>query len=251
MNLELLRKIGLTEGEIRVYSALLSLGSSKTGKIMKKSGISSSKIYLILEKLIHKGLVSYISKNNVKHFQITNPKTILDYVDKEKQELDRTKEQINILVPEITSQMKKEEEESAQIYKGVKGIRVAYFNILNDLKKGEEYCFFAISLEEAKDKQVMEFISNFHKKRVEKGIRVRVISGTEIEELYQQKHTLGKYYKIKHHKLTLPVGVVIGKDRIINMFFGTSEPTAHEIISKEIAKKYQNFFDKIWKIAKN
>jgi len=250
MELSLLRKIGLTEGEIRVYSALLSLGNSPTGKIMKKSGISSSKIYLILEKLIRKGLASYITKNNVKHFQITNPKTILDYIDKEKQELEETKKQINHLIPEITTQMKKEEEESAQIYKGVKGIRVAYFNILNELKRGEEYCFFAVSLEEAQDKHVMDFISNFHRIRVEKGINVRVISKTEIEKLYKQKHVLGKNYKIRHYELTLPIGVVIGETRILYIFFGSNEPTAHEIISKEITKKYQDFFDKIWKLAK-
>lgn len=250
MDLSLLRKIGLTEGEIRVYSSLVSLGISPTGKIMKKSGISSSKIYLILDKLIHKGLVSYIIQNNIKHFQITNPKTILEYIEKEKHELDETKSQINTLIPKIKSEMKKDDEEIAQIYKGARGIRVAYLNILDELKKGEEYCFFAISPEEAHNEQVTDFFSNFHRKRVERGIHVRVISDSKIEKLYKQKHILGKYFEIRHHDLTLPVGVAIGKTRILSIFFSSNEPTAHEIISKGIAKKYQEFFNKIWKLAK-
>ena len=137
MELVLLKKIGLTEGEIRVYSALLFLGNSTTGQIMKKSEISSSKIYLILDKLISKGLVSYIVRNNVKNFQVTNPETILEYLEREKGALEETRKEIVKLIPEIKKKMQNSTEESAQVYKGIKGIRVAYFNILNSLRKGD------------------------------------------------------------------------------------------------------------------
>lgn len=250
MELELLRKIGLTEGEIRVYKALMNLGSSPTGKIMKKSGISSSKIYLILEKLINKGLVSFIVKDNIKNFQLTNPETILDYIEKERQDLEEIKEDFKKIIPEINLQIKTEED-SAQIYKGTKGIKVAYYNILNELKPGEEYCFFAISAEEAQKEEAIIFFTNFHKQRIERNIRVRVISDSKIEKLYKKTHLLSKLYKIRHYKLTLPVGVVIGKTKILYIFFGQEEPIAHEITSKNMAKKYQEFFDEIWKIAKS
>lgn len=249
MDLNLLRKIGLTEGEIRVYSALLSLGSSQTGQIMKKSGISSSKIYIILERLIHKGLVSHIIIDNVKVFQVTDPNNILEYIEKEKEELDDIKQEFTHLIPEIRSAMVKEEEESAHLYKGLKGIRSAYNNILEELEKGQEYCLFAISSEEAEDEKVLDFFTSFHKKRIEKGVKVRVISDSTIEKIYKKTHLLGKLFKIKHYSLTLPVGIVIGKNRIISISFGP-DPIAHEIISERITNKYQDFFDKIWKIAK-
>ena len=41
---EILHQIGLTEGEIKVYLSLLELGSTSTGKIIKKSHISGSKV---------------------------------------------------------------------------------------------------------------------------------------------------------------------------------------------------------------
>ena len=62
MDTSTLREAGLTEGEIKVYLALLELGSSTTGPIVDKSGISRSIIYQILEKLMEKGLVSFITK---------------------------------------------------------------------------------------------------------------------------------------------------------------------------------------------
>ena len=45
MDLQLLRNIGLTDSEIKVYFALLELGSSSKGPIVNESKVASSKIY--------------------------------------------------------------------------------------------------------------------------------------------------------------------------------------------------------------
>jgi len=249
MELIILQRLGLTNGEIKVYESLLSLGKSTTGKIMKKSGISSSKVYLILEKLINKGLVSFVIENNIKHFQVTDPKAILNYIDNKKVQLEETKKQFEEIVPKIASRIK-DEEESAQVYKGLHGIEVAYNKILNNLKKRDSYSFFAISQEEVRDEKVVDFLTRFHRKRIEKKVFVKVIADSKIERLYRKKQVLGKLYSIKHYPLTLPVGVVIGKDRLLFIIF-ENNPTAYEIISKSIALKYQNFFNRLWKIAKH
>ena len=80
MNQEILRKVGLTEGEIRVYESVVKLGKSSTGKIMENCGISSSKVYLILERLIQKGFVTFTIENNVKKFHAANPINIIEYI---------------------------------------------------------------------------------------------------------------------------------------------------------------------------
>ena len=66
MNAKILENIGLTDGEIKVYLALIKLGSSTSGPITDKSGVSRSKIYNILERLIQKGLVSYTIKEKTR-----------------------------------------------------------------------------------------------------------------------------------------------------------------------------------------
>ena len=48
---ESLERIGLTPGESEVYEALVSLGLSSAGVITKKSGIASSKVYEVLQRL--------------------------------------------------------------------------------------------------------------------------------------------------------------------------------------------------------
>ena len=81
-----LQNLGLTQNEIKVYLALISLGESKSGEILKKSGLNSGKIYEILNSLQKKGFVSQISKGGVKYFSPADPKRVLDYL-KEKREI--------------------------------------------------------------------------------------------------------------------------------------------------------------------
>ena len=51
MDVKLLHDIGLTDGETKVYLALISLGTTKTGPLASKAGVSSSKVYKILDRL--------------------------------------------------------------------------------------------------------------------------------------------------------------------------------------------------------
>ncbi len=78
---ETLKSIGLTNGEARVYIALLSLGTSTVSPIVKLSGISSSKVYFILNRLAVKGLVSMSIKEKNRIYSATEPERILDYLE--------------------------------------------------------------------------------------------------------------------------------------------------------------------------
>src|SRR3989338_74358 len=78
---ELLQDLGLTKSEIAVYFALLDLGSSSTGHIIKKAGIAAGKIYLILNKLTQKGLVTYAISSGTKYYQAKDPQRLVDYMN--------------------------------------------------------------------------------------------------------------------------------------------------------------------------
>ena len=89
MHEELLAEIGLSKSEIAVYFALLNLGSSTTGPIIKKAGIASGKAYLVLDKLAKKGLVTYILKSARKYYNAKDPALLLEYLKEKKAELER------------------------------------------------------------------------------------------------------------------------------------------------------------------
>jgi sugar-specific transcriptional regulator TrmB len=248
VNTEILRKIGLTEGEIRVYEALAFIGKSSTGPIMDKSGISSSKVYLILEKLIQKGLVSFVIENNVKQFQVANPKNITEYIDKQQVELEKTKKESETFIKELTSILGTYEEEGAQIYKGFAGMRVAFDNLIGELEKGEEFLFFSQSEEELNDEKVKTFFKNLHQKRLEKGIISKGIADTSLKNLFTKEFLNQKDYTLRFSKLTLPTAISIGKRRILLNIWGDS-PMCFEILSERIARKHRDFFFELWKAA--
>ena len=249
MNTEILRKIGLTEGEIRVYEALAYLGNSSTGPIMDKSKISSSKVYLILEKLIQKGLASFVVENNVKKFQIANPQNIIEYLDKKQDELEKVKKDSKLFIEDMKKIIGKYEEESAQIYKGFAGMRVAFDNILDELNKGEEFLFFAQQKEELENKQVVTFFKNLHLKRLDKCILSRGIADLTLQCLFE-KSFKQKNRKMRFTKLSLPMAISIGKNRIIMNIWGEN-PICFEVTSKRITERYKEFFEKVWKQAKS
>ena len=69
MNLEILKKIGLSEGEIKVYNALLEIGATSINNIHEKIGIDRRNIYDILNKLIERGLISYVETDGKRTFK--------------------------------------------------------------------------------------------------------------------------------------------------------------------------------------
>lgn len=249
MSLEILKEAGFTGGEIKVYASLIKLQKSTISKIIEHSHVSSSKVYLILDKLVNKGLVNYILVENIKEFHLTNPDNLLEYLQKEKNKLERVEKETTNLVKEIKTTLQNVQREEAHIYRGIQGVRTAHLNLLNELKKGEEYLFFSVEANMLKQESVQLMFKSIHAKRDEKGVTARGIASPELKGLIQKAFGIRKEYLVRFHQLTLNQGITIGKNRIIieNTY---PEPFAVEIISAQTAKSYREFFNKLWKEAK-
>jgi len=245
----LLRKIGLTEGEIKVYKALLKLKSSSTGLIVKESRISASKVYVILDKLIEKGLVSFVVENNIKIFTMTNPENILEYVDKKQKEMEKVKKESESIIRDMKKSLRNYVAESAQIYRGYAGLRVAFRNIIGELDKKNDFLFFSVTGDEF-DEKTIKFFNEIHDKRVERKINSKGIIDIDLRYELKKFAKQRRSYKIKFYELTLPSALSIGKTRVVFTLLGKN-PIAFEIISKRIAQRYRNYFNRLWDSIKS
>src|SRR3990167_4418050 len=81
MNLRNLKELGLSDGQIAVYSATLELGISTLNSIHEKTGIERRNIYDILNKLIERGFISYTLENGKRTYQCTHPNKILGAIE--------------------------------------------------------------------------------------------------------------------------------------------------------------------------
>jgi len=248
MDTKILESVGFTKGEIRVYLSLLKLGETSTGPIIEKSKITGSKVYEILDKLIEKGLVSYIIREKTKYFQASSPKRLMDYVNKKERELSEQKKDIEKIIPSLDSiQKSTQKAQSSQIFEGYEGIKTVFNLILESLKPNEEYYAFTLG-EELKTKNIMLFLQNYHQKRINRKIKVKIIAQTKERSLFKNLSKL-KDLQIKYHDNPVPLGVFIFEDYVATFTF-KEKPTAFLIKSEQISNSYKNFFISLWNISK-
>lgn len=246
MELYALDEIGMTYGEKKVYLSLLDLGESTTGQIISNSGITSSKVYLILEKLENKGLVSHVVKNNIKYFQVANPERILDYLEEKKKKIDKDKEEIEKILPFLKSKLAQKTPQETKMYHGYQGLKSALAEFIKDLKEGEEYVVFG---SQGHFGEMYEnFIKNFYIEKERKKIKTRLIynsSFKEIKRLYKGLNLT----KIKFIDFITPSTIAISNKKILISSYGESAMQV-VIINEAIAKSFYTFFESMWKIAK-
>src|SRR3989344_6412748 len=166
MNLSALENIGLSKAEVQVYSALLKLGSSSSGKIVAETSLRKSTVYECINRLGDKGLVSYVIKDSMKYFEAAQPEKLLDFMQEKKREINRQEKQLNSLIPKLKSEfdfLKPRAE--AHVYLGVEGFKTMRRDSLRNAN-GEILLIGAISRE---DEVMPGFYKWWNKERQAKG----------------------------------------------------------------------------------
>jgi len=241
-----LKAAGLTEGEIKVYLALLELGSSTTGPIIDKSRIAKSIIYQILEKLIQKGLVSYIIKEKTKYFQAAEPNKILEYLDVKEENLEKTRKTVFDMIPELLSKQAKAKKSEVSLYFGFKGIRTAHEHLYLKLKKGEEYCYLGVPIYQPEEQHI--YWQKDHLRRVKAKIKFRALfnKGVSYEILKNRNSYWGADVREMESEIKTPATFSIFADTVL-IVLQHPEAIAVEIVNKEIKDSFQSYFEEFWK----
>lgn len=244
MREDILEEIGLTKSEIKVYMALLELGSSATGKIVDKSKASSSKIYEILDKLMQKGLVSFIVKSGVKYFEAAPPERIMDYMKEKEERFDKQKEEMKRLLPELELKQKLAQFKSeATIFKGLKGGETAFRYMINNMKKGDEWVGFVVSFA---NQRYFDLLIKLHEWRSKKKLRSRIIMAEKyrIEGLKREKLPFTEVKYVPEDMQTPAIINVAGNITLLNIM--GEEVTVFMIENKDVADSFRSQFEKMW-----
>lgn len=246
MDTKILEQLGFSKNEIKVYFALLELDQSSATPVVRKSKIPNSKIYPTLEKLIQKGLVSFVIKNKVKHFQASDPRNLIDLIKKKKIELSEQEKRIKDLIPQIELNRKLlNRKQEAKIYESLDGVKAAFNDILNSLQKGDEYYVFTLG-QELQRKELILFFNQYHLRRLEKGIKVKLLTKINLKNVFSKYYYLkNKQTEIRYTNLSLPTGVFVYKNKVMTLVWGEN-PTAFLIESENNYKRYKEFFEEFW-----
>jgi sugar-specific transcriptional regulator TrmB len=246
MALELLRKLGLTEGEVKVYSALLDLGPSSVNTIHENARMERRNIYDTLNKLIERGLVSYTIENKRRLFQITNPQKVMGYIEEKEQELNKIKKEMSNELPMMLKKFNAEKQEiTAEIFRGKEGIKAVWEDMLNN--DGNYW----IGSGRYVPKQMPAFFSSWNKRRIKQKIGNFELARAELKGEARRFQSQFWETKFLPEEFSVnPVVICAYGDKVVNFLYG-KELFAFMIESREITENYKRYHRYLWqKVAK-
>ncbi|MFH1505783.1 MAG: helix-turn-helix domain-containing protein [archaeon] len=241
---EALQQIGLTEGESQVYEALVELGLTSTGKITKKANIASSKVYEVLDRLMKKGLVSFVMKNNVHYYDATPPERLLDFLEEKKDSIDKAQDKIKKLIPVLEAERKKPEERNETVvYVGTQGPKIVLKETIEAGRRGEKLMGFGTDRDPYKDYLPAAIEEHFRDQKKYK-VKWHLLFNKKFRS--PSPHAEIKYLP---EGLSQPVRTMIYGNKVAIVDFHKSFTTV-VIEKKEIAEAYRKHFEVLWEIAK-
>lgn len=96
-----LQEIGLNEKESAIYLALLQVDSASVVSLADKTKIKRPTVYVVLETLAKKGLVSEVEIGNKTHFAAEAPERLETYVERQKIILEEHTKRLHDIIPQL------------------------------------------------------------------------------------------------------------------------------------------------------
>jgi sugar-specific transcriptional regulator TrmB len=121
-----LQDAGLNETEAKIYLASLELGQTSVSRIARKSGIKRTTVYLSLENLMQKGLISAIKKEGAAYYYAEDPRNL-------ERILQEKKDRISKIIPQLlafSNMIDKKPE--IRYFEGEDGIKEVLMDALNN-----------------------------------------------------------------------------------------------------------------------
>ncbi len=227
-----LEELGLSEGEIKVYLALLKLGPIQVSKIKEETKLHRTTIYDFLEKLLNKGLASHVVRNNVKYYNAADPNMLVGFL-KEKQE------HLNQILPELNKLAKfKREEVKVEVYKGTEGLKTV---MLDAIRAGQDIVGMGID-ESCWKKNLPIFTEQYQRMLKEKNMHEYILTKANPDFLFDQKQT---HYKFVSASYFSPTSTLVYANKILLTAW---EPSLTSVLieNKQLAQAYRLHFNALW-----
>lgn len=242
-----LLNIGLSQNEATILISLFRNGSMKVGDLARDSVLNRTTIYGVLKTLARRGLVSSFVQYGITEYKAIEPALLPNYIDRQKEELDNKKKEIESLLPEIKKlQRLNNILPSVTFFEGVEGVKQAYEDTLMNNQEKQIYVF---SGPDAVYKELgKEYVNYYVNKRKELKIVCHQIAGTtDTSKIVQNldKQSL-RISKLIPEQFTFDTEIIAYDDRVVFISLSHAKLVAMIIIDEAISgtfKKIFNFID--------
>lgn len=238
---DVLIESGLSKNESKVYLALLDLGIATAGKIAEKSGVHRTNVYDAFERLIEKGLITYILKKDTKHYQATEPENLLNVI-KEK-ELHLTQ-----IMPELKlAQQLSKIKPRAEILEGSPALKIAFYDLLKYKKT-----MYIVGVPKEAPNTIKHWIEGFHKEHAKQKIWMVHIYNPGAQERIKYLKNLS-YIKVRclPKKYDSPVSLMSCGDEVLIIMWGMDPLLTIRVKNPIFSKSVSKWFNLMWELAKD
>jgi HTH-type transcriptional regulator, sugar sensing transcriptional regulator len=245
MDIEQLRKLGLSQTEATLYLTLLKIGASEVQTIVEETGFYKANTYDALERLCEKGIISKIIDGNKRVYQLQRPEALLNFVNEKKNDIEDQEKIAKQLVKEVDLRKKHlHTTETAMVFRGFSGVRQIYSEIIS---KKLDYLSFGGSKES--DLIGEHYWKNLHVKQKESRIKAKMIFHKSLrnwKKMILKDIIELKFFNQKFEPLTettiygTKVAFVVWSDN----------PIVTIINNEHVSNSYRQIFDMLWKNSK-
>ncbi|MFT4304666.1 MAG: TrmB family transcriptional regulator [Candidatus Woesearchaeota archaeon] len=235
MELKNLEILGLSNGEIKVYSSILQLGKCTINQIHEKTGFERRAIYDIINKLIEKGLISYMVEKGKRTYQSAPINRLKEEIKKKLDEIKKLQKTIPS-IEEIYNSSKPSVK--FEVFRGKEGMKTVFEDMLN---YKNVYVigggFYLI-------KELPYFWPQYNERR----IKAKCMWHNLVIHELRNKIPKSKYLEIKFLPREFsanPIVIIVYGNKVVNLSWG-DEVFAFIIESKNMAENYKKYQQYLW-----
>lgn len=250
---EFLNKIGLTEKEILVYLHILSSGPQYVAKIGISCKLTRTNTYDVIKKLEEKGLCHNLGSEYGKKIKANSPNQLKDLIEIKEKEIKYYKSEFENIVSDL---------EKINFKDNNKVYNVSYFKGRENLKKllnltllnKEKEILIAGSELDMINILGEDFMINFHKKRIERKIKLSALRPGNIRGknpiFIEDTKNLREVRVRPENQIKLKSVIIIWDNFISFCSFDEEDIFATLIENEMISKTQKSWFNFIWEKSK-
>lgn len=242
----ILKQLGLSDKEVKIYLTLLEGGPSSVRSLADKSVINRGTTYDILKNLKEIGLVSYYHKATKQYFIAEDPNQLAHLLEQKLQGLASIKDQVSQIIPYLKSLYDNAGEKPVvKYYEGHLGAKIILADVLETAESLPQKDYLVFSSSTIKNYLYKAF-PDFTQQRINKKIKVKVIA-------LGHEGTLAEYAEIRSltKKEGSPTYILIYGNKVAMISISSQNELLGIIVEDlALASTQKQLFEYIWNSIK-
>jgi len=242
MHIDLLKKLGFSDKDAKVYLSLLVLGPSSVRNLAKSSELNRGSVYESLKWLKEQGLVNFYEQEAKQYFVAENPNKLRELVLRQEESLKEADQRIKTVLPELLSIYDKGGQRPVARYYQNGEVRKILEDVLEKCENSTEREYRVYS-----DINIREYLyegfESFSDARIAKNINVKVLaigSGGELRGLDERK-----WLDIKN---PTPTYTIIYPGNVAFISLDAKGELVGVVVDNEgVFQTQKQIFDRLWK----